>query len=374
MTTGPVNVITEARQRVSTPVSPLTVVMLIPKETGVTPAAATLEQVENADAAAKLGVAGNLGHRWLTLIEGQSNVHLFVLPFAAGMSDDVQATAPAALNALLLPEQRAKLYKVSVYGVDAVLAGRYTGVAQTANTIIQRLETVCADNRIKAGWVADGYQKTAADQTLAEAQAWAVANATRTRGIALANGAPVSSSQEFGSVIAMATLCRYAGLEGIGAHPFNLTDVVTGIGEPAPTFVFDSADSTAAAEVLDNTNKMTSIITHDGSHYLWGGKTTHPSSDPRYWWGNLMIQNRLEKRQRLIMEKFTAQRLSEELLNDLHGAMERGLGDEFGDLTRRIGIGTPEISGQNLTVPVETAYAGFVETITSRNSIFIQNP
>ena len=374
MTTAPITVNTTPRQVRGVPVSPLTVLMLINREAGVTPAVNTIAAVDDADPAAVLGAAANLGRRWYDLAEAQSNVHVFALPFDAS---NAVVNGPAALNALLNPEQRAKLYGVSPYGVDVVHVGQYTGATAAANAIIQRLETVCQDVRVKAAWIADGYTDTGADlgtQTLAEAQAWAVANATRRNGIAVANLASVAGSLEFGSAIALATLARYAGLRGIGAHPFNLADVVAGIGPPAPEFVFDSADATAAAEVLDNTNRMTSLITHDGSHYMWGGKTTWPAGDPRHWWGNLVVQNRIEKRLRRIMESFVALRLSEALLDDIQRAVDEGLNAEFGAFTQRIGVGTPTVAGQQVTVPVETAYYGFIETILAENSIFVQAP
>ena len=369
MTLAPITINTTPRHVAAIPVSPLVVLMLINRQAGVTPAVNTIAAVDDSDPAAVLGAAANLGRRWYELVEGQSNVHVFALPFDAA---DVDVNGPAALNALLAPVQRAKLYAVSTYGVDVVHVGQYTGAAQTASPVIQRLETVCADARVKAAWIADGFVAANNAQTLAQAQAWAAANGTRRSGIALANGAPVASSQEFGSAIALATIARYAGLQGIGAHPFNLSDVVTGIGAPAPEFVFDSADATAAAEVLDNTNEMTSIITHDGSHYLWGGKTTWEASDPRNWWGNLIVQNRIEKRQRRIMEPFAAQRLSEALLDDIQSAVEDGLTGEFGAFTERIGVGTARVAAQHVTVPVEISYFGFIESISVENSIFVQ--
>ena len=214
----------------------------------------------------------------------------------------------------------------------------------------------------------------AGTQTLAQVQAWATANGNRQNGIALANGAPVGGTFEYGSAIALATIARYAGLEGIGAHPFNLSDVVAGIGAPAPQFVYDSADGSSAAVVLDNTNKMTSIITNDGAQYLRGGNTTWPAGDPRSWWGNLVVQNRIDKRQRRIMEPFDGQRLSEALLDDIHLSLEANLNAEFGAFTQRIGVSAIEVTAQHLTAYVETAYYGFVESITVANDIYVQTP
>ena len=89
-----------------------------------------------------------------------------MLPFDAATTPLV--TGPAALNALLNAEQRAKLYAVSTYGVDVVLAGKYTGSSrQAANAIVQRLESVCVDPRVKAAWIGDGYVAALNAQTLA---------------------------------------------------------------------------------------------------------------------------------------------------------------------------------------------------------------
>ena len=270
--------------------------------------------------------------------------------------------------------ERAKLYATSTYGVDVVLAGRYTGATQAANAIVQGLESVCVDPRVKAAWIGDGYVAANNAQTLAQAQAWAIANGTRQSGIAVANGAPVATVQEYGSAIALATIARHAGLTGIGAHPFNLSDVVLGIGPPAPEFIFDSADGSSAAEVLDNTNRMSSIITNDGSHYLWGGKTTWAAGDPRHWWGNLLVQNRIEKRQRRIMEPFSGLRLSEDLLDDMRFSLEENLNAEFGAFTQRIGVAGIDVAAQHVTSYVETAYYGFIESITVANDIYVQAP
>ena len=373
MAMAPITVRTTPRLTASVPVSPLTVLMLIPKETGVTPAVNIITAVDDTAPADVLGGATNEGRMWYELLESQSNINVFALAFDP---TDPAANGPAALNALLNPVERAKLYAVSVYAVDVILAGKYTGAAQTANTIVQRLESVCADARVKAAWVGDGFAGPAYNhmQTLTQVQAWHGANGTRQSGIALANGAPVGTDQEFGSAIALATIARHAGLEGIGAHPFNLSDVILGIGAPAPEFVFDSADATAAAEVLDNTNRMSTIITNDGNRYLWGGKTTWAAGDPRHWWGNLVVQNRIEKAQRQVMEPFSGLRLSEDLLDDMLLAVQGRLDAEFGAFTQRIGVGTPVVSVPHVTVPVETAYYGFIETITVENSIFIQAP
>ena len=371
MTMAPITITTTPRQVVSVPVSPLTVLMLINRETGVTPAVNTIMAVDDTDPAAVLGAASNEGLTWYELLESQSNINVFALPFDA---TNAPVNGPAALNALLDSTQRAKLYAASPYGVDVILAGIYTGAAAAANTIVQRLESVCVDPRVKAAWIGDGFVAANNAQTLAQAQAWAIANGTRQSGIAVANGAPVATVHEYGSVIAATTIARHAGLTGIGAHPFNLSDVVLGIGPPAPTFVFDSADASAAAEVLDNTNRMTSIITNDGSHYLWGGKTTWAAEDPRHWWGNLLVQNRIEKRQRRIMEPFSGLRLSEDLLDDMRFSLEANLNAEFGAFTQRIGVAGIEVAAQHVTAHVETAYYGFIESITVPNDIYVQTP
>ena len=82
-----------------------------------------------------------------------------------------------------------------------------------------------------------------------------------------------------GSIIAAGHYARHAALEGLGASPTGLSYPLAGTSGDSctPVRAFSLSDATAAAEVLDD-NHLTSIITHNGQFYLWGGKTQPDTS------------------------------------------------------------------------------------------------
>ena len=63
MTTAPITITTTPRRVTSVPVSPLTILMLINREAGVTPAVNTIAAVDDTDPSAVLGAAGNEGRK-----------------------------------------------------------------------------------------------------------------------------------------------------------------------------------------------------------------------------------------------------------------------------------------------------------------------
>ena len=55
-------------------------------------------------------------------------------------------------------------------------------------------------------------------------------------------------------------------------------------------------------------------------------------------------------------------------------SLEENLNAEFGAFTQRIGVAAIEVAGQQVTSYVETAYYGFIESITVSNDIYVQAP
>lgn len=376
MTTAPVTVSVTSRQTAAVLASPLSVLMLVAKEatkdqvTEVVPAVNTIATVDDSSPAAVLGV-NTKASKVYEEIEAKSNVHVAVIPF-----DDRnhQANGPVALNALLSSEQRDKLYQVSPYGVDVVLVYDYGSRLEGANAIISRLETVCADPKVDAMWIADSY--LAGDpltSTQAQALAWATANGNRQDGLAVTNGGDVGGNFEFGSVITAAHICQYAAQRGIGVQPFNLSDPLTGVGTPAPRRAFDAHDGSASAEVLDNAG-LTSLITYDGIDYIFGGKTSYPDTDARQWWGNAVVVKRIRKRGAQLLVPYYRVRATESKLAAMRLVAEESLAAEFGGQIRGLTVGSAVLSGKRARLPGQVFFHGFVEGVDFNLTIAVESP
>ena len=371
MVTAPITVTVSPRQTAAVLASPLSVVMLVSHEANVVPPVNAIAVVDDSDPTGSLGPTTTKARQVYDRIEAKSNVHVAVIPFDA---TNPAVNGPAALDALLNADERAKLYAVSPYGVDVVLAYDYTGRASGASAILSKLETVCADPKVDAMFIVDGYLAgSPLTSTQAQALNWGTQNGNRHDGIAVTNGGDVGGSFEYGSVEVCAHICQYSAQRGIGVHPFNLSDPLTGVGTPSPQRAFDIHDGSASAEVLDNAG-LTSLITFDGVDYIWGGKTTYAATDPRHWWGNAMVVKRIRKRSSQLMAPYYGVRATDAALAQMRFSLEGSLAGEFGPFVQQIEVGTPVLSGNRARIPGRARFDGFIEGVDFETIIAIGAP
>ena len=211
---SPVSVQVVARPSAVAVVSPLRIVMLVPREVGVTAAASEIVDVpDDATATAQLGAATK-ARTWYDVIESVANVHVAAIPYTTDADAVTNRTnAVNALNTAL--GSSVELAKVN-NAIDLLLVPELTreAIAQR-NPITAALDTHVAALGVLALIDAreDGY---------ANARAWATLN----RGLGIL---PVSNHSDTthengvaGSVILAAHIAYYSGVDGIDAHPFTL--------------------------------------------------------------------------------------------------------------------------------------------------------
>ena len=214
MTTAPFGVTISPRQTAVVESSPYSLVLLLPRESGVTAVVNVLTDIpDDTTAIAQLGAVGLDGRNWYDYLESQANIHIAALPYAPDSDDDTNAAnAATALDALLEAEELAKLSSLP----DLVLAPDLTGRATAASAVVTKLETVCADARVGAIAVVDAYHASSSPQ--ADVTTWGTNNAGPDI-LAMTNQASVSGANLYGSVIAAGHICRFAGLRGVGLPP-----------------------------------------------------------------------------------------------------------------------------------------------------------
>ena len=119
---------------------------------------------------------------------------------------------------------------------------------------------------------------------------------------------------------------------------------------------------------------MTSIIVYDGSEYLWGGRLkASQASDPRVYFGNAVLANRIVKRARRLLTPFYGRRATSFLLDDMALTLGLSLTAEFGDLTESIVVETPTLSGSRATIPMVVAFHDFIQSIRLTADVYLSS-
>ena len=366
---APFSVLIRPRPTVNIQPSPYGIVMLIPVETGVTATADALTEINDSNVAAQLGAASNKGHLWYDHIESKANVHIAVIPFD---DTDAEGNAPTALDALQSATERAKLS----FSPDILLIPDYPGrLLTSASAILTEAEIVCADPSILCRAITDAYNPVGtATGVQADVITWAGLN-TGPHLLAMGNDAPVAGTTEFGSVIAAAHICHYASIHGVGSHPFNLSSPVTGTGTPEPVRVFDISDGSAEAEALAD-EFVSSLIIYDGHEFIWNGhlKTTD-TGDPRRFFGNAVISDRMVKRARRVLAPYYGRRATSSILAAMADRVRLVLEPEFviPGLVGSVTVHEPYLSGSTAVVEFEVGFHGFIEAIRLIADIFVQS-
>ena len=163
-------------------------------------------------------------------------------------------------------------------------------------------------------------------------------------------------------------------MHGVGSHPFNLSAPVSGIGTPAPVRAFDINDGSAEAEALADAF-VTSIVVYDGFEYLWNGKIkTVQGGDPRSYFGNAVISDRMVKRARRLLAPYYGSRATTGVFAAMADTVRLSLVPEFvtPGLVASITIFEPYLSGTTAVVEFEVGFHGFIEAIRLVADIFVQ--
>lgn len=277
------------------PPAPLTVAVLAANEAANLAGNAPVDEytlITEANADTVLGASG-LVRTVYDLIETYAAVHVYVVPFDPG-SDSTERTAGgvAAINAMATP---AELTKLQGLPPNFVLLLEEPSGAATANAILAHLRGVIGPGQ---GLEGACIFTDAAQDSQANAVAWAGANGGSGGVWGVANGGTVGSGAIKGAGPMLAHYLRYAARDGIGVNPIGLTFPVAGLTTPSPAWGFSFTDPTAAAEVIADAH-VSSFITSGGGVYLWGGTApVTPSGSPLQYVGNRLIAFEMVRRVR----------------------------------------------------------------------------
>jgi len=395
---SPISVSVEARPPARIPASPLTVIMVVPKVdtvptvdltigapagelTEITAANVTtqLSAIPSASAATQTGVA----RAAYDLIEATAAVRVFVLPFAAsgGAATAGAARAAAIAGAIKAalddPVQRGKLPETT--GVDIIVVPREVGLTTQAPAIVGQLKTSCAALECIAivdagdsGAAADA--RPASDKPdAASVKTWSATNG----GIAIygvSNRGDVADyNGMWGSVIMTAHHARWASSEGVGTSPYDLVHELAGVGTITPGRILDLQDGSSEAVAMDRDDEVSSLVTHAGVHYIWGGRSNAGgASDPREIIANHAVVNRSVKIARGIASRVVRRRATANRLQSLRVDIERAVAGAYvPDALRSIEAATPVLTGNSLRVPFDLRFWTHIDSVSLVAEVYI---
>ena len=393
---SPITVAVRARPRTIVEASPLTVILVVPQidevpTTDVTIGAPAneLTSITAANAATMLGVvpAANPGTQTpisraaYDLIESGATVHLLALPFAVASTDSAAAragkVASALTTALRDPVQVAKLPEA---GADIICLPRETTVSAQAGTIISALRTVCGPQALECVAIVDAGDSAAAkdmrpvvaNPTQQSVETWAGSNG----GLeiyAISNRADVANYQAmWGSVIMTAHHARYASTEGIGTSPYDLVHPAAAGGNIAPPRVFSLTDGSSSAVVLDRDYEVSSLITHGGSQFIWGGQSGGATDDAREQLANHIVCNRslgLARRQaaQVVRRRATGDRL-QSLRVGIEDAIRHAYVPQY---LSAVEVDTPVLAGNILRVVYDLAFYDYIQSVQLTAEVYV---
>lgn len=310
--TSRLNVRVEAEAQAQADVSPLSFVFPVEKESSVSAPDNELTEITFSNEDTQLGEA-TLAKNGYDFMESGGTARLFVLPVTPTGSDPVTTeerldSFVAALVAGLDDDlQRNKLPHGSV---DFIVLPRETalgpvGTLETPghNRVFTKLREYGLDTSlgaisiVDAGPVVDYSSPTATEPSFADVQVWEAGNSDPNIMAVTNRGDVAGYPNMWGSIIAAAQWIRWTSHFGIHAQPTNLRDLVLGADSFKPNRNFSPEDGSTEADVLSVApHHLTSLITFNGNHFLWGGKTQFPNAnDPRSFVSNNLISHRMVK-------------------------------------------------------------------------------
>ena len=356
------NVIVNEQPQVSRLPSPIAMLMAVSSADAATgddaPTPGTPYRLTADNAAAVLGPVAKRGRRWYEALEAHSDFALSAVVFDP--SDD--ATKSKALTDVTGDPD-----KLDVLGeVDAVVwPDKMSMTATLAGALAAACHNLGANAIVDTNYDAAKGPAQGAPEKGSTAQARAWRNAVLQLGMLPAsNGAPYNGvDDENGAIVLAAHIARWAGIEGIGAHPFSFRHPVLGAGTPSPKRTFSDSDNSAAAVELADL-QLTSIIRDGGATYLWGGEMrSNVEGSALVYWGNRVVANRMRKRGRQIIRPYVIFRLDPSVLDTVVVEVERALLAEFGQWVVDVSGGTAALVGRTIRVRTSATFHGFSRAV-----------
>lgn len=239
------------------------------------------------------GLIGNgFARKVYDFIEARTSVRVFILPFAVDTTDTQAERLAKVVEAINELNDDAEVAKLPHGRVPAILCPRETAItaSSAANPVVAALRTqydinqhIGAVSFVDAGPVTEAARADAvADQatlTQADVVEWAGMNSGPGILPIVNRGDAGGYTNMWGSVIAYVHWANSASTNGLQHQPTTFDDPVAGVSGINPAVTFNPR-STRGAVALRAEN-LSSIITWEGQHFLYGGRTAHNANDPR---------------------------------------------------------------------------------------------
>lgn len=345
-----------ARHGINVEDSPLDMTIVLPQEDGVTAAFNELVDLTTDDlATANLGSSG-FGRAVYDYIEDHANVHVSLLPFEVDGTDNAAGRAARVVGALDALNSPVELAKIGGPPDIIILPDECSRGGTVSNPVVATLKSICATRGCTA--FVDSAQDSQANAAL-----WA-GNNVNLNIFAFTNKGDVrGQSAMWGSVIGAGMWGHYTGIHGIHAQPANLRDHVLGVSNISPERLFSEGDGSAPAEALSDEG-LTSIITWDGGHYLWGGRTGTVGTDPRVYVSNNIVSQRMVKQARRLLAPFLGLRGTGRRLSSMALAVENSLVAQYvPGAIEDLEVAQPVLTGGRASVALEAKFYQFIESI-----------
>lgn len=387
--TSRITVNTQAREAIRREVSPVSMILVVPKveqypgaaDTDITIPAAenTLVRVTSGNEDTVLGAG--FAKAAYDFIESGAVVDLYVLPFAVDTSDDAPANRlPRVTAALDVLDTAIEKGKLPHRKADVIVLPRETGVVGAAanNPVITKLKTFDDPNtHIGALALCDAGELTiiaGQDQVAVgsgpsqtQVENWENANAGPNI-YAVTNRGNVSGyTGMWGSVVVASHVAEGTGRYGIQHNSFNLhgDNVLRGADNFDPDRQFDPFDGSSEADLLSKPpHHLTSLIDWEGLHYTWGGLSMFPSTDPRQHFSNNLVAHRMVKEAARDMVPYIERRAYPDVLESMRTKIEEDLRATYVPLAaERITAHNPALVGDGLQLLVTVKFYRFIRSI-----------
>lgn len=382
----PVTVSLRTRPSVQRDASPITSILVVPKEEIVAGAANvtigapdnTLTEITASNLTAQLASSGLVRSAY-NHIEALSASRLFVLPFTVDTNDGISARLTKVVAAINRTQQASEKAKLPLRGADLMIVPREAGLGTSAaNPVFAAVAAACgvtqlgAIGLVDAGPYADNPASTEPSQT--NVLQW-VANNKNGNVMSVTNRGNVAGFDAmYGSVLAAAHIAYYTGLYNLAHSPFNLLDQLRGVSNFVPVRDFDPFDVSAANTLANSPNFLTSLITEDGSGYLWGGHTGESDENsPLLDVINHLVANRIYKQARQDLTRFVRRRATERLLSQVQVNIQNDLSATYvaPGLVADIDVGNVTLAGGHAEVVVDVQFFDILDTVSLTVEVYI---
>lgn len=379
---SPITSSIRAQRQTAVSPSPLTMCLVVPKlELGAQASDDvtiplpdnTLTEITSSNAS-ELGT-GTRARAMYDYIESGASVRMFVLPYPVTRADTESTRLGNTVTALGRLEVDSELAKLPNRTLDVIVVPDVTGLGAGANSVIAELRRLCADGALGAVAMVDA-GPISGGRAVSDVANWVAAGNSGPDILLVGNNADVSGhANMFGSVIVAGHWARYTSLNGVYAQPANLRDTVAGISNLVPLRGFDERDgSSDAVSLARSPSYVSSLITWNGSHYLWGGDMNHPVGDPRVHLGNNILSKRMVKEARRAIAPNLRLQGSARRLDRIRVEVEGVLSSYLPRAIRGFAVANPVLTeGAQAVVSVdfEVQFYDFIDSIALNATVYV---